>query len=205
MSALAIEVSISGMDHFDEELQRFRNAVADRAPMHARMAVEAAQFTRDYLISDTRHRTAERLGGTPTGFRAKNAKAVQARSDASQASVLIPRSTGLGRAFGDVIIRPGSGRTYLTIPAHQETHGKHVRDFPEDTFEFRMILSWKTFTALVFTESSGRHEKGEVGFWLKREVKQKQDRKLLPYDEGYHEAGRRAAVAYIANHIYRQA
>jgi hypothetical protein len=130
---------------------------------------------------------------------------VQEDSDDEQGSVLIPRSTGLARAFSDVVIRPGSGRKFLTIPAHAETYGRVVRDFPEGTFKFAVIKSWKIFLALVWEETGGRHEKGEVAYWLRRAVTKKQDRTLLPTHAGYQEVARRAAVAYIANHIYQQA
>jgi hypothetical protein len=39
---------------------------------------------------------------------------------------------------------------------------------------------------------------GEVAFWLRRVVTQKQDRTLLPSDDTYREIGRRAIMARIA-------
>ena len=101
-----------------------------------------------------------------------------------------------------VSIRPRAGRKFLTIPAHQETYGRGPRDFGDDEFEFRVIESWMTFLALVWKETSGAHVKGEVAFWLRRSVTQKQDRTLLPSDAAYTEVGRRAALAYITSHIY---
>lgn len=198
MSALTIQVTLAGLSEADMALQDLRNAIARRGPMHARMAVRGQQFTQDYLRNLNRHRSAERLGASPTGHHAKAAASVEARSDDDQALLVIPRRTGLGRAFSDVVIRPGSGRKYLTIPAHQTTYGRHVRDFAEDTFHFAAIKSWRVFLALVFT--SGPY-KGEVGYWLKREVKQKQDRTLLPSDEGYAGVARRASIEYLTNLI----
>ena len=198
MSALNIEVTISGVEGFDRDLQAFRNAIANRKPLHARMAVDAAKFTADYLRKDSDHKTAARLGATPTGFRAKNAAAVQPDSDATQAMVRIPRRTGLGRAFHDVVLTPGSGRKYLTLPAHARTYGKSVRDFPAGTFTFAHM---GRFRALIFVAEP---DKGKVGYWLKRSVTQKQDRTLLPTDQGYQDVGRRSALSYITSHIYRQ-
>jgi hypothetical protein len=200
--SLTISVEVDGTAQFAQEMQRFRNALADRRPLHAQMAVAAGDFTRDYLRSDSRHATAQRLGGKPTGFRAKNAAAVEAFSDESAASIRIPRSTGLGRAFGELVIRHGSGKTYLTIPAHQETYGKSVRDFPADSFHFAVLTSIITSPCLMWSKDGGAHKAGEVAYWLRREVKQTQDRTLLPSDAAYTEVGRRAAVAYIAHHIY---
>ena len=202
MSDLKIEFELTGEHHFAEEMQRFRNAIADRRPIHAAMATAAAELTRGYLRSDNRHKSASFLGASPTNFRQKNAQAVQEFSDEESAYVRIPRSTGLGRAFGDVVIRPGSGRTYLTIPAHQETYGKVVRDFPKDSFHFAILHSITTAAVLMWSEDGGGHKKGEVAYWLRRSVTQKQDRSLLPSDTGYAETVRRAALGYIANHIY---
>ncbi|MCU0751424.1 MAG: hypothetical protein MUC40_00060 [Akkermansiaceae bacterium] len=196
--SLEIKITLTGVGEADMALQDMRNALARRGPMHARMAVRGQQFTQDYLRKLNRHDSAARLGAKPTGHLQKAAASVEAQSDDNEARVTIPRRTGLGRAFGDVVIRPGSGRTYLTIPAHQTTYGRSVRDFPEDTFKFAVIKSWRIFLAQVFVDGP---YKGEVGYWLKREVKQKQDRTLLPSDTGYAGVARRAAVEYLVNRI----
>jgi hypothetical protein len=197
MSALTIAVTLAGMGEADMVLHEMRNALARRGPLHAQMAVRGKQFTQEYLRGLNRHRSAERLGASPTGWHAKAAALVEAHNDDDEARVTIPRSTGLGRAFGDVVIRPGNGRKYLTIPAHVETYGRSVRDFPEEAFRFTVIQSWRTFLALTFRETAGRHKKGEVAYWLKREIKQRQDRTLLPSDEGYAKVARGAAVEYL--------
>jgi hypothetical protein len=200
MSALTIQVELEGFGEVDAVLQTLRNSLARRGPMHARMAVRAMEETQDHLGKDQSHNTANRLGANPTGFRKKSAARVTAQSDEDEGRVVIPRNTGLGRAFGDVEISPGPGRTYLPIPAHQTTYGHSPRDgfFPEDTFHFAVINSWRVFLALVFT--AGPY-KGEVGFWLKRKVNQKQDRSLLPSNERYTKVARLAAVEYLTNLI----
>lgn len=194
MSALGITITLSGASEVEMTMQAMRNALARRGPMHARMAVRGQQFTQDYLRKLNRHGSAERLGGKPTGHHQKAAASVEAAHDEDSAMIRIPRRTGLGRAFGDVLLRPGSGKTYLTIPAHQKTYGRSVRDFPEDTFKFAVLQSWRVFLCLMFVD--GPH-KGEVGYWLKRQVKQKQDRTLLPSDEGYATVARKAAMEYL--------
>jgi hypothetical protein len=73
-----------------------------------------------------------------------------------------------------------------------------VRDFPEGTFTFAHM---GRFRALIF---AAEPDKGKVGYWLKRSVTQKQDRTLLPTDQGYQDVGRRSALSYITSHIYRQ-
>jgi hypothetical protein len=175
-----------------EAVQALRNALADRRGLHAAMATDASEFTKTYLRENGRHATADRLGAKPTGFRARAAKQVSSVSSADAAMVRIPRSTGLGRAFHDMVILPGSGRKWLTLPADARTYGKRVGDFPEKTFEWKIVQG--RFPALVFAGTL------EVGYYLARKVKQKQDRTLLPSDEGYQELGSRSAVTYL-NHL----
>lgn len=203
MNPIPLSVEVRGVDESAASVQAIRSALANRRSLHAQMAQEATSFTRDFLLQTPRHRTAERLGATPTGFRAKNARAIQADSDDEAAIVRMPRSTGLGRAFADITIVPRNGRTYLTIANDAETYGKGVRDFPEDTFEFAIFMGARgPCPVLLWVEDGGAHRKGEVAYWLRRKVIQKQDRSLLPSDAGYQEVGRRVIVAYIANLIY---
>lgn len=194
MRALQIGITLTGASEAEMTMQAKRNALARRGPMHARMAVRCQQFTQDYLRKLNRHRSAQRLGGKPTGHHQKAAASVKAAHDEDSAMIRIPRLTGLGRAFGDVVLRPGSGKTYVTIADHPKTYGKSVRDFPEDTFRFAILLAHRPFPVLLFAD--GPH-KGEVGYWLRREVRQKQDRTLLPSDEGYAGVARQAAMEYL--------
>lgn len=192
MSALTIKIDLQGIGEVDQVLQDMRNGLARRGPMHARMAVKAMEETQGHLRRDKSHNTAARLGASPTGFREKSAASVTAQHDEQEARVVIPRDTGLGRAFGDVVIRPGSGRTYLTIPAHAKTYGKSVRDnFPEGTFRFALMGLHR---ALLWADGP---DKGKVAYWLKREISQKQDRTLLPSDARYLEVARLAAIEYL--------
>lgn len=204
MNPVPLKIDVTGLAEATGELQRIRSGLADRRQLHAAIGADAAQFTRDYLSRDRRHATAQRLGATPTGFRARISKRIEGASDAEGAIVRIPRNTGLGRAFSDIVITPGTGRTYLTIPADAETYGKVVRDFPTDAFKFAIFTTARgPCPVLVWAESGGAHDKGEVAWWLRRKVTQKQDRTLLPSDEGYQEIGRSRAVVYIASLIYR--
>lgn len=204
MNPAPLTIDVIGLAEATGELQRIRGALADRSQLHAALAVDALKFTQDYVSQSNRHATAQRLGATPTGFRERAAKKIEAGSDAQAAIVRIPRSTGLGRAFADITIVPGTGRTYLTIPADDETYGKVVRDFPKDAFKFAIFTTARgPAPVLIWAETGGTHTKGEVAWWLRRKVIQKQDRTLLPTDEGYQELGRQRAVVYIASLRYR--
>ena len=205
MSALILTIDISGADQSAAALQALRNALAARKPMHTRMAEDAVTLTQDYLKATPNHGTANRLGATPTGRRATIAKSIEPAADATAAFVLIPRRTGLGRAFHDVVLLPGSGRTYLTIPASAATYGHTVRDFPQDAFRFAILRSHRLFPVLLWAADGAGHRKGDVAFWLRRQVTQKQDRRLLPSDAGYSERARKSAADYIATLIQRSA
>lgn len=190
-AAVAVTVDISGLADNEAKLQQLRGTFAERSQMHAAMATDVAEFTREFLRKDARHATAQRLGARPTGFRTRAAKGVEAASDTTAAILRIRTATGLGRAFHDQVIVPGQGRTYLTIPASARTYGKGVRDFPEGTFKFAILYAHRVFPVLLFVEG------GEVAYWLRRKVIQRQDRTLLPSDAGWREVAKRSAAAYV--------
>jgi len=193
VSSIALSIEVTGFTEAFEDIDILARVLQNRGGMHARMAVETTHFIQDYLLATPRHNTARRLGANPTGFRSKNAASLQATSDATEAAVLIPRRTGLGRAFSDILLVPGSGKTYLTIPADPRTYGKVVRDFPEGTFKFAILHSHRPFPVLLFVSD------GKVAYWLRRKVLQKQDRSLLPSTDAMRETARRAAVAHLTS------
>ena len=195
--APGVKLEVTGYTEAFEDVDILARVLQNRGGMHARMAVDSKQFLMDFLMQTPRHKTADKLGASPTGFRAKNAQSLQATSDDQAASILIPRRTGLGRAFNDIVLVPGSGRTYLTIPAEARTYGKVVRDFPEGTFKFAILHAHRPFPVLLFKDD------GKVAYWLRRRVLQKQDRTLLPSDEAMREVARRSAVTYLASAVYR--
>jgi hypothetical protein len=185
-----MRIDTRGVADTAAEVQRLRGGLADRRNLHARMAVNAAEETRKHVRSDPSHASAARLGAKPTQFRAKSAKTIESDSNAEAAIIRIPRSTGLARAFGDILIRPGSGKKLLTIPADKRTYGKRVGDFPEGTFAFAFSVEKRT-PLLVFADGSG------VAYFMKPTVLQKQDRGLLPTDKFYRTLARREVAGYI--------
>lgn len=203
MNPAALTIRIEGIDQAAATLQEVRNVIADRRQLHAELAENATEFTRQYLIGTPRHHTASRLGAAPTNFRARNARALQADSDESGGIIRIPRSTGLGQAFGDLEYGPRNGRKYLTIPDHRATYGRVVRDFAEGTFDFAILHAHRPFPVLVFAGDGPGWKKGEVGYWLRTRVRKAQDRTLLPSDDAIRELARRVITAHIARRIYQ--
>jgi hypothetical protein len=188
--SLTINVTVRGMTEATGYLQNLRNALADRTQLNTQLAMDMREFTQAYLIADERHATAEALGATPTGHRAKIGKSenlIEAQATREAAVLRIPRNTGLGRAFHDVDIKMRD--KMLVRAAAAATYGKSPRDFAEGVLKFGIIN--ERFPGLVFAADNA------PAFFLMRKVHQKQDRTLLPSDEGYAEAARRSMTAYL--------
>jgi hypothetical protein len=184
-----LRINTRGLGSSAEEVQRLRGGLANRAPLHAQIAVQAEDFTRAYLRGLNRHRTATALNATPTGHHARAARGVESASNANAAILRIPRSSGLGRAFRDVTIRPGSGKKFLTIPADKRTYGKRAGEFAPQDLAFTIVGG--RYPALMFRDG------WTVAYWLRREVKQTKDRTLLPSDKAYREIARNETAIYM--------
>lgn len=202
MNPTQLTIEVTGADTAEESLQAIRNTLADRRVLHAEMAGNALDFTRQYLLATPSHNTASKLGAKPTNFRARNATAISGESDNEAAILRIPRDTGLGRAFGDITIKPQGGKKFLAIPASAETYGRRAAEWVSDTFDFSIIFTHRgPVPALVWAKSGGRHKKRDVAFWLRREVTQRQDRTLLPPDEEYIGLARDTIIGHIRSRI----
>lgn len=196
--SVGVTIDVSGLNESAATVQAMRSALADRRPLHAEMAGNALEFTRAYLRGLNRHRTAERLGARPTRHYERAATAIQGESDNAGAILRIPRRTGLGRAFGFVLLRPTGGRRFLTIPAGPETYGRQAGEWSRETFDFAVIHTHRgPSPVLVWAADGGTHRKGDVAFWLRTLVYQKQDPTLLPSDAAYQELGRRTITSYF--------
>jgi hypothetical protein len=193
MSAFSIKIEVDGTAAA-EVVQRVRAGLADRSPLHARIAQTVEAGTRRYLetIAKDRHRTAERLGAKPTGHLTRAASAIESTSDATAAFLIIPAKTALSRAFGEVRVTPKTGKM-LAIPAHQTTYGKYAREFTRETFYIRFIAHTGR-ASLCF--KSGPY-KDEVGYWLVPSATLPADRTLLPSDDAWLGMASIAARKYI--------
>lgn len=188
-----IQVEIKGDAAVSASVRELRNALASRLPMHSVMAKDAQKFTSEYLGGLGRHKTAMRLGATPSGHHSK----VKIEADASEdAAILrIPTSSGLGRAFHPLVISPGAGRKFLTIPAAAGTYGKSARDFAPGVLKGGTIDGRR---GLVYAAG------GAPAYFLVRKVSQRQDRTLLPSDAAISDVAAKSAVAYLTNLVNSQ-
>jgi hypothetical protein len=184
-----VVVSLTGRDRSAARLTGVAEGLRNRSQLHADLAREGVLVTKTHISTHWGHATAQRLGATPSGYAQKTASTVRGDGDDQQAVIRIPRSTGVGRAFRDIVIRPGSGKTYLTIPACARTYGKTAGDFGGQ-LAYTQKIATRT-PMLIF------HDSGEVAFWLRRKIEQKQNRQLLPSDVEYADLAAGVAEIYV--------
>lgn len=186
-----MKIDITITDNATGPLQGLRKGIVQRGPMHARIAAEAEEFIKAHGagISASEHRSANRLGAKPTGHLARAYQAIESGSDDSSAFLRVPRASRLRAAFGDYVVRPGSGKKYLTVAVHPEAYGRRAGEF-RDLFFVR--LGPRQTPALARKAGTGM----EVMYWLTRSATIKQDRGLIPF-EGLASAAQDAAEAYL--------
>lgn len=190
-----------------------------REELHQDIATREESVVREYLqsLAQTRHKTADRLGAMPTGHLERAAESVSSDSDASGATVTVT-SPGITRAFRDITITPGAGKKYLTIPATAEAYGKRAGAFSDLRLQFfgkgLMGLVKAEQSAIATRARSGfdtqRNSRraplldagrGDVYYWLKKSVKQKQDRTLLPSDATLQAAAEEGTLDWLRDFL----
>lgn len=137
-------------------------------------------------IAGTRHRTADRLGATPTNHLSRGARLVTAGEEGGKAVVTVP-IPGIGRAFGPMTVRPRSAKA-LTIPISRVAYGMRAPELA--------ARGWNLFTlpsrqgpgaGILFGRKAG--EASAVALYLLRQsATLPQDRELMPSDEAMGEA-----------------
>jgi hypothetical protein len=189
--SLSFEVNVSGDEQVIKLLGRLRSSLTDKGALHQSIGTYAEQLTRQHLtvLAGTRHDTARRLGASPTGHLARAAETVTSRGTQDAAIVTVV-SPGISRAFGDLTITPRSSK-YLTIPAAAESYGRRARTFGD----LRVAFFGRGRMALVQPDPDGSRDR--VLYWLKKQVKQRQDRSLLPPDQDFADAAAQGIKAYI--------
>lgn len=175
--SLTISIDVSGTAA--EELQDIRTRLADGGNIHAAMAGAAETFIKDFGkdAASRRHDSANRLGARPTGHLAKAYADIESKSDASEATLLLPRASRLRAAFGGYTARPTGGRKYLTIPVAAEAYGKRAGEIPGLVF---MRVGPKKTPLLARPDADG----GITTYYLlatKADIKE--DPSLVPFDQ----------------------
>ena len=155
-----------------------------RKGWHATLGTIMRRVIQDHAraVWPTRHKTALRLGATPTGFLARGIDAINFTSEERKATVEITgtAATALARVDGPVTITP-KGKKWLTIPAAGEAYGKRAGEFSG----LSLIFLGKGKMALGYGRKKGEQGPQKVLFWLRKSVTLPQDRTLLPTDETF--------------------
>lgn len=184
----------------------------DPTQLNKHVAGEAEVLTANHLLGvKSEHKTANRLGATPTYYFQNKSRAVESRYDAQGAEVVIPTGEGalsnlsksaggaavgsreaFAPAFGPVNIVAINSR-YLTIPAVAITYGRRAGEFPL----LRFVPYASGAKALVMTTGKGAERKSVPYYWLKEEVSLKEDKTILPTDADYVAAAERGAESFM--------
>jgi hypothetical protein len=180
MSALRITLDIS--DRVSTELRAIADGLQDKAPLHAQIAADAEAFVkaRGAATAAREHKTATRLGATPTGHLEDAYRAIEGQSSATEALLLVPAAGRLAAAFGPVTIRPKKSK-YLTIPVAKDSYGKRAGEFGGNLIFLR--VGPKKQAVLARRQKSTDESKPlEVLYILARESKIPEDRNLIPFE-----------------------
>jgi hypothetical protein len=180
MSALRITLDIS--DRVSTELRAIADGLQDKAPLHAQIAADAEAFVkaRGAATAASEHKTATRLGATPTGHLEDAYRAIEGQSSATEALLLVPAAGRLAAAFGPVTIRPKKSK-YLTIPVTKDSYGKRAGEFGGNLIFLR--VGPKKQAVLARRQKDTRADKPlEVLYILAKESRIPEDRNLIPFD-----------------------
>lgn len=184
MSGLNLKIDVKS--NVGDRLKKVEASLTDRTDLNEHIGKVAQSFTRDYLIgiAGERHGSAEKLGGTPTGFLAKAAENTSFHAGKNGVRVTI-KSPGISRVAHDVTIVPTGGRQWLTIPIAGISYGKTVSQI-EGQFG-RLFRPWRKSEKGVRAHVLAAKIPDGLKFLfaLTKSVTQKQDRTLLPSDKAY--------------------
>lgn len=164
-------------------------ARAGRTNLFSAAAASLSNLVRRHISRESarRHATAAKLGARPTGFLQKAARRTYHMATSDKAEVIIP-SPGFARAFRPVTIAARKSSA-LTIPTHSIAYGRRVGELRS--------LGWSIFRpkGRDVLMGSRNGEEGVCLYVLKKAVRQRQDRGLLPSDN---EIRTSAAIAMMA-------
>lgn len=164
------------------------------------MAFNAETLTRDHIVkaAKTRHKTADRLSATQTGYLSKKAESVETTVTGNADGLI--KLTIIGDIFkrvdGDVSVKPRL-KKWLAIPATAEAYGKRPGELAGLTF-IKLKGSLAALVRMQEEKDAKGRSKFDVIYWLKKGVTVPQDRGLLPVEGDYMEAFEKAADDYLA-------
>ena len=183
-----------------QSLHRFLDCLkpAGRHHLFSAAAASVSNLVRRHIAADAprRHFSSSRLGAAPTGFMEKAARKTVFRADAQHGEVVIP-SPGFGRAFHDVEIRPTHGAA-LTLPISKFSYGRRVKEMT--AMGWRIFRPKRDKSKDIDGSTLWGNLKGDEPiplYILKKRVRQRQDRSLLPSDAALSTTASRAMLSEI--------
>ena len=199
-----VEVTITKSEKLDLLIRVLSPEV--RTDLNAVAADAVAEFIGAHVraYSGSKHGTATAFGAPPTRHYEDGANAISSSADADSGTVRIP-IPGISRAWGDVEIRPGAGKKYLTIPARSgapEVYGKTVAILRGLGWSFASGRRGTPQEKLLFGRFEGEKE-SKVMFILKESVVQRQDPSLLPTKEEISDCAGRAVLKRVRDIIVK--
>lgn len=199
-----VEVTITKSEKLDLLIRALSPEV--RTDLNAVAADAVAEFIGAHVraYSGSKHGTATAFGAPPTRHYEDGANAISSSADADSGTVRIP-IPGISRAWGDVEIRPGAGKKYLTIPARSgapEVYGKTVAILRGLGWSFASGRRGTPQEKLLFGRFEGEKE-SKVMFILKESVVQRQDPSLLPTKEEISDCAGRAVLKRVRDIIVK--
>ena len=198
-----IGVNIKIDDQATPFLARVKRAVGKPVGLHTRIAGRVEVLVRDYIrtTGDTRHKTARRLGATPTLHYIRAAQTVKGKPTQSGAEITL-RGEIFNRTDRDVTVTAKASK-YLTIPAHRLSYGRRAREV--GGLRFGRCRGGKM--ALVRDVSGGgplstsTRRMSVVYYWLKKSVLLRKDRTLLPSDQAFAAEMEAGAKDYVIAYV----
>lgn len=178
MSAVSINITATGEM---AGLARLNRALKRRKELHSRIAVDVLETVQVAVSLNEDHKTANRLGATPTGHMETVASQIESASTDDKSVIKVPRASRLAAAFGSYTVRPKKPNGFLTIPVAAEAYGRTARSFSD-----LMCLTVGPKKTLILA----RKPVGVKGdtllstlYILVKKAEIQEDRSLLPFDD----------------------
>jgi len=192
---MSIQITIKLQEVPDDAINDVVAGLQDFQTMNSQIAGDAEIFLKKWgeRVAPTQHKSAQRLGATPTGHLADAYQAIEVQSTREGAFILVPRASRLRAAFGKYVLTPKNGSKFLTIPASAEAYGKRAREF-DDLF---VVARPGKKLFLARTEADGSLKSM---YFLTKEAEIPEDSNLIPFDLLAEEAAD-SVEAYVDNLI----
>ena len=193
---IGIQITVTGSA---AGLQRLNRSLANREQLHSRIAADTLEMTQTAVALNADHKTANRLGATPTNHLEKIASQIESSSSATAATLKIPRASQLAAAFGAYTVVPSKPNGRLPIAVAPEAYGRRPRTFGKLDVVHAEVNGRKGLYLALPQVGVKSDTPPHLLYLLIRKAKIEQDRSLLPFDE-MREQAVQTSSDYIVEH-----